>query len=50
MSAYTNVNRAGIRAAFALILLIILALGWLFRFIVRAIKNYRAAHAPAGAA
>lgn len=50
MPVYSNVNRAGIRASFALMLLIILGLGWLFRFIVRAIRKHRAAHAAPGAA
>lgn len=43
MSVYTHVNRAGIRAAFALVILIILGLAWLIRFAVRAVRNHRAA-------
>lgn len=50
MPVYSNVNRAGMRAAFALVLLVILGLGWLIRFGVRAVRNYRAAHAATGTA
>lgn len=49
MPVYTHVNRAGTRAAFALVILIILGLTWLIRFAVRAVGNHRAAHAAPGA-
>lgn len=48
MPVYTHVNRAGIRAAFALVILIILGLVWLIRFAVKAVSNHRAAHAAPG--
>jgi hypothetical protein len=50
MPAYTHVNRAGIRAAFALVILIIFGLTWLIRFAVRAVRSHRAAHAAPGTA
>ena len=50
MPVHTHVNRAGIRAAFALVILIILGLTWLIRFAVRAVRNHRTAHAAPGAA
>lgn len=37
MPGYAHANRAGIRAAFALVILIILGLAWLIRFAVRAV-------------
>lgn len=45
MPVYRHTNRAGIRAAFALVILIILGFTWLIRFAVRAVRNHRAAHA-----
>ena len=39
MPVYTRVNRAGIRAAFALVILIILGIAWLTRFAVRAVRS-----------
>ena len=50
MSVHTHVNRAGTRAAFALVILITLGLTWLIRLAVRAVRNHRAAHAAPGAA
>jgi len=50
MPVYAHANRAGIRAAFALVILIILGLAWLIRFAVRAVRNHRAAHVAPGAA
>lgn len=50
MPVHTHANRAGIRAAFALVILIGLGLAWLIRFAVKAIKKYRAAHAAPAAA
>jgi hypothetical protein len=49
MPVHTHVNRTGIRAAFALVILIILGLAWLIRFAIRAVRNHRAAHAVPGA-
>lgn len=43
MPVYTHVNRAGIRAAFALVIFIILGVTWLIRFAVRSVRNHRAA-------
>ena len=48
MPVYTRVNRAGIRAAFALFILIILSLAWLIRFAVRAVRNHLAKHVVPG--
>lgn len=50
MPVYAHANRAGIRAAFALVILIGLGLARLIRFTVRAVKKYRAARAAPGAA
>ena len=38
MPVHTHVNRAGIRAAFARVILIVLCLAWLIRFTARAVR------------